>query len=96
MATTTKSQLEKILTERLELEDPEFFLEKLPGGKLSGNVVSDTFLEVDNIARQQQIWIALDEEFGAESRAVVGNLLAYTKAEWHVPLQGDPVNTKRR
>lgn len=96
MAATSKRQLERILTDRLDLEKPVFDLEKLPGGKLSGSIVSDTFQGVDNIARQRMIWDALDEEFSSKSRDVVGTLLAYTKAEWHVPLQGDPSNVKRQ
>ena len=96
MAATTKSKLEDILTRRLKLKQPEFHLEKLPGGKLSGNIVSDTFMGVDHIDRQRRIWDALEKEFGGESRTLVGTLLAYTRAEWHVPLEGDPVNGKRQ
>jgi len=92
---TTKKKLEEVLTARLGLREPEFYLEKLPGGKLSGSVVSDTFEGLDNVARQQSIWDALDQEFGPESQEVVGAPLAYTKAEWHVPLQGDRANGKR-
>lgn len=97
MAATTKKKLEEVLTERLGLVEPEFHLEKLPDGKLSGSVVSDTFRGVDHIGRQRKIWDALEDEFGTESRHVVGTLLAYTKAEWEVPLEGDPVKrTKQR
>ncbi len=96
MAATTKKKLEEVLTVRLALTEPEFYLEKLPGGKLSGSVVSDTFEGSDNVARQQSIWDALEQEFGPESQNIVGTLLAYTKAEWHVPLQGDRANGKRR
>jgi acid stress-induced BolA-like protein IbaG/YrbA len=96
MAATSKKQLEKILTDRLGLEDPGFLLEKLPGGKLSGSIISDTFRGSDNIARQRKIWNALNEEFGAGSRDIVGTLLAYTKAEWYVPLEGDPSHVKKQ
>ena len=96
MATTSKTKLEKVLTARLGLEDPEFFLEKLSDGKLSGNIVSDTFRGMDSIDRQRNIWDALQQEFGEDSRERVGTLLAYTKAEWYVPLQGDPANGKRQ
>lgn len=95
MAATTKKKLEEVLTARLGLQEPEFYLEKLPGGKLSGNVVSDTFKGSDDIARQQCIWDALEQEFGAKSRDLVGTLLAYTKAEWYIPLQGDRDNGKQ-
>ena len=89
MAATTEQELKKILIERLSLQGAEFHLEKLPGGKFSGNIVSDSFHGVDSIERQRRIWDALEEEFGDRSRDVVGTLLAHTKDEWHVPLQGD-------
>ena len=95
MAVTAKKRLEEALTERLRLRDPEFHLEKL-GGKLSGSIVSDSFRGVDSIARQRRIWDALEKEFGDGSRDAVGTLLAYTKAEWYVPLEGDPLNLKKQ
>jgi len=96
MATTSKKKLQEIMTDRLGLKDPEFHLEKLPGGKLSGSIISDTFARVDHLNRQRKIWDALDVEFGENSRNIVGTILAYTKAEWHVPLEGDPGHIKRR
>ena len=83
------------MTDRLRLRDAEFHLERL-GGKLSGSIVSDTFRGVDSLARQNRIWDALEREFGDDSRDVVGTLLAYTKAEWYVPLEGDPAYKKKQ
>ena len=96
MASASTTKLKTVLTKRLRLRDPEFHLERLSGGKLSGNIVSDTFRGVDDVERQRRIWDALDEEFGDGSREVVGTLLAYTKGEWHVPLEGDPPGMKRQ
>lgn len=96
MATTTAQKLQEILKERLSIEDLEFYPEKLPGGKLSGNIVSDSFHGANNIERQRRIWDALEAEFGDRSHDVVGTLLAYTKEEWHVPLQGDLPPIKER
>jgi acid stress-induced BolA-like protein IbaG/YrbA len=90
MAATTKKQLERILNDRLRLKDPEFLFEKLPGGKFSGNLVSDTFVGLEHIDRQKRIWEALEAEFGEDSPNLVGTILAYTRAEWDVPLEGDP------
>mgnify|MGYP000703519419 CR=1 FL=1 len=89
MATTTSRKLQEILRNRLSLENAEFHLEKLPDGKFSGSVVSDSFRGVESVARQRRIWDALEEEFGERSHDAVGTLLAYTKDEWHVPLEGD-------
>jgi acid stress-induced BolA-like protein IbaG/YrbA len=88
MAKTSKAKLQQVLTKRLRLEEPEFHLEKLSGGKLSGNIVSDTFEEMDDLERQREIWDALEAEFGDDASALVGTLLAYTKAEWNIPLSG--------
>ncbi|MEK7731329.1 MAG: hypothetical protein AAB363_05680 [Planctomycetota bacterium] len=96
MASASTTKLKTVLTSRLRLRDPEFHLERLSGGKLSGNIVSDTFRGVDDVERQRRIWDALDEEFGDGSRQVVGTLLAYTKSEWNVPLEGDPPTMQRQ
>jgi stress-induced morphogen len=74
MAKLTKEQLERILTTRLSLEDPQFFLQKA-GGRLVGNIVSPSFKGKRDYGRQTMIWNALDEELGAESAILVGMLL---------------------
>lgn len=63
---------------------------------MSGSVISDTFRGVNDIERQRRIWNALKKEYGEDSREIVGVLLAYTKAEWHVPLEGDPPHLKKQ
>ena len=90
MASFSQQKLKEILIQRLELVDAKFQLEKLPGGKVSGSVISDTFMGRSNINRQQDIWAALEDELGSSATTLVGTLLAYTTAEWNVPL-GNPV-----
>jgi acid stress-induced BolA-like protein IbaG/YrbA len=82
----TEEALRDILTERLGLASPRFEFERLPGGKLSGSVVSDTFKGLTDSDRQDRIWSALDEALGEQASSVVGTLLAYTDAEWDVDL----------
>jgi hypothetical protein len=48
----TEQQLEEILKRRLGLEAPRFDLERLPGGKLAGSVVSNSFRGVGDAERQ--------------------------------------------
>ena len=86
MATTSQKRLKEVLTERLGLDEPEFYLEKLSGGKLSGSIVSDTFDGSALVERQHRIWEALEGAFPGRSALLVGTLLAYTKDEWHVNL----------
>lgn len=70
------------LTQDLQLHDPDFELERLPSGKLSGAVISRTFQGQPDTERQRRIWDALDRRFGPESIQEVGTLLAYTPDEW--------------
>ena len=86
----SKQELQRFLTRTLKLRSPRFELERLPGGKLSGSVISDTFKGKTDLARQKAIWDALDKAYGARSTAEVGTLLAYTTAEWNVDLAGKP------
>ena len=96
MGSPSATKLKTALTKRLRLREPEFHLERLSGGKLSGNIVSDSFRGIDDVERQRKLWDALEAEYGDDSRDVVGVLLAYTKAEWHVPLEGDPAHMKKQ
>ena len=82
----TEKDIEKCLKSRLKLESPTFIWEHLPGGKLSGSLVSATFVGLGDTERQSRIWKALEDEFGAQSTQRVGTLLAYTPAEWNVEL----------
>jgi acid stress-induced BolA-like protein IbaG/YrbA len=74
--------LEEVLTTRLALQDPEFHLEVLPTGSVSGSIVSDSFDGMDHLERQHKIWDALDAVLGNNSSEMVGTLLAYSKTEW--------------
>ncbi|HSW46817.1 MAG TPA: hypothetical protein VLM89_14750 [Phycisphaerae bacterium] len=82
----TVMELEKVLEARPGLVSPRFELETLPGGKISGSVISDSFSGLTDTDRQKRIWDALDREYGAQSTSLVGTLLAYTAAEWNVDL----------
>jgi len=80
-----RSELEKLLTERLRLKQPIFCLKKL-GSSLSGHVVSDTFKGMDNLRRLDKVWDVLDAEYGVEAPRNVGILLLYTQDEWNMDL----------
>lgn len=86
MEAVTQVKLKNVLTRRLKLRSPRFDLEKLPSGRISGSVVSDTFKGVSDSVRQKRIWDALDAEYGETSARIVGTLLAYSDAEWDLPL----------
>jgi acid stress-induced BolA-like protein IbaG/YrbA len=92
MAKVTISKLEKILTRRLKLSDPRFALENI-GAKVSGSVVDDRFSGMDDLKRQKAIRIALEKDLGSDSTRFVGTILAYTRDEWDMPLEG---SEKRR
>ena len=91
MATISKARLESVLRSKLGLKEPGFRLEKA-GDKLSGSIISPTFLGKKDHERQRLIWEALDDEFGAESVHLVGTLLAYTPEEWGVNLEAGVEN----
>ncbi len=86
MAKITEKKLKDVLTKRLKLKNPSFFLETLPDGKISGSVISDTFQKMRDSDRQRKIWDALEDEYSEECTDHVGTLLAYTKSEWNVDL----------
>ena len=94
MATITKTRLESVLTKSLKLKSPRFELESLPGGKLSGSIISDTFEGLSSSDRQKRIWDALDDEWGPEAPNKIGTLLAYSTQEWDVDLVGTPQERK--
>jgi len=79
-------KLKKILTRRLKLKNPRF---RFKGrGRISGSLVSATFIGKPDHQRQQMIWDALDGELGAASVKEVGMLLAYAPDEWNLCLEG--------
>ena len=82
----TKRKLRDILATELKLEQPGFELEQLPGGRISGSVISDSFDGMKDSDRQKQIWDALEKALGEEAIRLVGTILAYTGAEWNVEL----------
>ena len=86
LARSRKLKIEKALAKGLRLKSPMFDLEVLPGGKISGSVVSDTFVGMKDSDRQKQIWDFLEKKYGIDSTKYVGTLLAYTDAEWNVDL----------
>jgi acid stress-induced BolA-like protein IbaG/YrbA len=95
MAKVTKSDLERILTARLGLREPEFHLER-NGQRISGNIISATFRGKRDHERQEMIWDALEAELGAESMGLVGLLLAYTPDEWELGNENDAVVRKAK
>src|SRR5438309_11758607 len=79
-------KLKEVLTRRLKLKNPIFRLQGR--GRVSGSLMSATFLGKGDSQRQQMIWDALDAELGAASGKEVGMLLAYAPDEWGLPLEG--------
>ena len=80
-------KLKEILTRRLKLKVPLFRLEGR--GRISGSIVSASFVGKRDYERQRMIWDALDAELGAASVREVGMLLAYTPDEYELPLEGN-------
>ena len=83
MAVLTKKKLEEILTKRLRLSHPEFFLKK-EGRRIFGSIVSSSFRGKDDLKRLSSIWDALESELGEAAPRQVGTLLAYTPDEWYI------------
>ncbi len=83
----TQKKLKKILSQRLKLKDPEFFLERILN-KLSGSVVSITFKGKSDQQRLKMVWDALEDELGPEAVQQIGTLLLYSPDEWNMDLEG--------
>ena len=83
MERLTKAKLQKVLTRRLHLKDPEYHLEKV-GDRLVGNVISQTFKGKRDHQRLAMIWDALEVELGKDAPKRVGMILAYTPDEWNL------------
>ena len=77
----TKVKLEKILTDGLSLDDPQYDLQKV-GGRLVGNIMSPTFERMADHKRQKMIWDVLEDELGGLAVRKVGMLLAHSPEEW--------------
>jgi len=81
--TLTQARIKSILTDRLSLREPQFFLEKV-GDRIVGDVVSPSFKGKRDHQRQQMLWDVLESELGPELSRQVGMLLAYTPDEWNI------------
>jgi hypothetical protein len=66
---------------RRELPDFDHALEKLPGGRVSGVVISSAFDSMDHRKRQDKLWGILKRDLTAEELAAVGAIAALTPAE---------------
>lgn len=66
---------------RRELPDFDHALEKLPGGRVSGVVISSAFDSLDHAKRQEALWRILDANLDAAEMAAVGAIAALTPAE---------------
>ena len=73
------TQVQDALTRRLNLQSPQFELERA-GRKVSGSVISPSFRGLRDSDRQRRIW----DEYGPESGGRVGTLLAFTPDEWNL------------
>ena len=91
----TKEKIRTILTRRLALDDPQFYLEKV-GDRIVGDIVSPSFRGKRDHERQNLIWDVLEEEWGAEADRSVGMLLAYTPQEWELGQVDKPVPKKKK
>lgn len=95
VAKLTRQRLTKILTDQLDLIDPEIHLEKSEG-RFIGNIISDSFKGKQDHARQRMIWQVLEDELGPDFLRHVGLFLAYTPAEWNLGLEEKPAGRKKR
>jgi len=86
MAKIAKNKVEQTIRKALRSKKVVFKWEKIPGGRLSGSIVSDAFKEQKDIDRQKTVWDALEAAFGSAATQTVGTLLTYTVAEWNVEL----------
>jgi acid stress-induced BolA-like protein IbaG/YrbA len=84
----SKVKLQQLLSNRLQLNNPMFKLEKI-GSKLAGSVISDTFKGKSARQRVRMIWDALDAELGPRAVYEVGTLLTYTPEEWNIDLPAE-------
>jgi hypothetical protein len=86
----TTRKIKNILTERLHLMDPVFFLEKAPDDRIVGDIVSQTFWGKQDDWRQGKIWKALEAELGPTVHDSVGMILAFSRDEWNLVHEDQP------
>jgi len=85
------TKLQEVLTRRLRLKQPQFFLRK-DGPYINGSIVSESFKGRGDLNRQLALWGALEAELGEKAAKMVGMLIAYTPAEWDL----DPLPPSRQ
>jgi hypothetical protein len=66
---------------RQELPDFDHALDKLPGGRVSGVVISSAFNSMDHRKRQDKLWRILKRGLNAEELESVGAIAALTPEE---------------
>ena len=69
---------------RQQFRDLHDALEDLPGGRVSGVVISSAFRSMDHQSRQEKLDAALRRGLTAEELAAVGAIAALTPAEANV------------
>ena len=78
-----KNQIEQLL--RSSLDHVELHLERLPGGRVGGTIVTGDFSGVDHDVRQKRLWDILDQ-LPADMVSKVGPITALTPEEWTVEI----------
>lgn len=74
-----RQKVARVLRQRLD--DFQDALEDLPGGRVSGVVISSTFTSLDHQARQAKLNSILQRELTAEELSSIGAIAALTPAE---------------
>ena len=78
-----KNEIEELL--RSSLKNVEPHLERLPGGRVGGTIVTGDFSGVDHDDRQKRLWEILDQ-LPADRVSKVGPITALTPEEWSVEI----------
>lgn len=86
-------EVQSALARRLHLESPRFEMESA-GTKVSGSIISPSFRGMRDSERQQRIWEALHQQYGADSVQRVGTLLAFTPDEWDLDDDADAAGSE--
>ena len=83
--------LQQKLTEIIErrLDRGQADLERLPGGRIAGHVISPEFDDTDFLARRDKLNAILEEELSPDELREISILLNYTPEEWNIPLEAD-------
>lgn len=73
-----------IRTLRTKFKDVEDHLEDLPGGRVSGILVSSAFEQLDHGDRQKKVWTILKRSLSTKEFQLVGAIALLTPAELNV------------